>query len=263
MPEVSAHSNGTFCWPELSTTDSAGAKEFYKSIFGWDLHDDEVGPGQVYTMASKSGKNVGAMYQQSPDQKAQGVPSHWLSYVSVDDVDKSLEKVQSLGGAAIMGPMDIMDIGRMAVLSDPTGAAFAMWQPKKHIGAEIVNEHGALCWNELWTNDESKANTFYTGLFNWASETADMNGMKYTSFKNGERPAAGMMEIKPEMGPVPPNWLVYFAIDDCDGSVEKINKLGGKTLHAPADIPGLGRFAVCMDPQHAAFAVIQLEMPAT
>lgn len=261
MAAVNEYAPGTFCWPELSTTDSAGAKEFYKNVFDWDLQDDDVGSGMIYTMVSKGGKNVAAMFQQTEEMKGQGIPPHWLSYVSVSDVDEGIEKVKSLGGAAIMGPHDVFDIGRMAVLTDPTGAAFAMWQPKKHIGAQIINEPGTLCWNELWTNDEDKAGDFYKKLFNWGAETADMGGTTYTSFKNGDRPAGGMMKIDPAWGEMPSNWVVYFAVEDCDKSVEKINSGGGKTLHGPNDIPEIGRFAVCQDPQGAVFAVIKLIAP--
>jgi hypothetical protein len=155
--------------------------------------------------------------------------------------------------------MDVFDAGRMALILDPTGAAVAVWQPVKHIGAGVVNEHGALCWNELMTIDTIKAGEFYTGLFGWTAQEHDMGGMIYTVFMNGERPAAGMMKIDESWGDVPPSWLVYFAVNDCDASVAEAGALGGELCKGPMDIPGVGRFAVMTDPQGAAFAVIWLE----
>lgn len=263
MPERTKYPNGTFCWPELATTDGEGAKKFYGAVFGWDLHDDPIGPDAIYTTALLSGKNVCAMYEQNAQQKEQGIPSHWLSYVSVDDIDGAVEKATSLGGAAVVGPMDVMEIGRMARLTDPTGAAFAMWQPNKGIGAQIVNEPGTLCWNELMTNDEKTSNKFYKDLFGWSSTTDNVGGegIQYTSFANGDRPAAGMLEIQPEWGAIPPNWIVYFAVEDCDASAAAIEKNGGRVHSPPTDIPEVGRFAMCQDPQGAAFAIIALSRP--
>jgi predicted enzyme related to lactoylglutathione lyase len=260
MPEMNQYPNGTFCWPELSTTDSDAAKSFYTAIFGWELRDDPVGPDAVYTMASINGRNVGAMYQQNAEQKNQGVPPHWLSYVSVDDVDASVEKAKSLGGSAILDPMDVMDVGRMAVLSDPTGAAFAMWQPLQHAGAQVLDEPGTLCWNELMTTDEKEANRFYTGLFDWTTETDNLNGdVEYTSFANGDRPAGGMIKIDPNWGDIPSNWVVYFAVADCDVTLAAIESSGGSTLMPARDIEEIGRFAMCQDPQGATFAIIALD----
>ena len=128
----------------------------------------------------------------------------------------------------------------------------------KHIGAVIVNEHGALCWNELLTNDTGKAGEFYTGLFGWSASEQDMGDMIYTVFMNGDRPAAGMMKIDKNWGDAPSNWLVYFAVNDCDGCVEEARSLGGQVFNGPMDIPGVGRMAVMSDPQGAVFAVIKL-----
>jgi predicted enzyme related to lactoylglutathione lyase len=150
----------------------------------------------------------------------------------------------------------------MAVIQDPQGAVFSLWQPVKHIGAELVNVPGAFCWNELYTHDIDASGAFYTKLFGWSAKTAEMgNGMSYTSFMNGDWPAGGMMEIQKEWGEVPPNWSIYFAVDDCDATCEKIKKLGGKVDNPPMDIPEVGRFAVCADPQGAYFAVIKMTNP--
>ncbi len=257
--EFSEYTPGTFCWPELCTTDSAAAKTFYSAIFGWDLHDDPIGPDAVYTMASKGGKNVGAMYQRSPEQEKVGIPPHWLSYVSVEDVDSSHAKAKTLGAATMVDPMDVMDIGRMAVMADPTGAAFAMWQPKKRIGSQLANEPGTMTWHELLTHDVDKSGEFFTDLFGWKSKAMDMGGMVYTQFINGDKPAGGMLKIQPEWGETPSNWVIYFAVEDCDASLAKITELGGREISPAQDIPGMGRFAMVQDPQGAVFAVFAAE----
>lgn len=260
MPVSKDVKPGTFCWVELGTSDSASAKKFYGSLFGWKPNDTPAGPDMTYTMLQLDGKDAGGMYEMPDDMKSMGIPPHWLSYVNVVDVDATTKKAGELGAKIMREPMDVMEVGRMAVIQDPTGATFALWQPKAHGGASVVNEPGALCWNELLTTDTGKASKFYSELFGWTANTKDMGGMMYTSFMNGDQPAAGMMEITKQMGPVPPNWMVYFATDDCDKTADKATTGGAKVLCPPTDIPGVGRFAAAADPQGAAFSFIKLEM---
>ncbi len=259
MSEIKVYTPGTFCWAELVAQDADKAKEFYKRIFGWDITDVPIGEDKVYSMASINGKDAGAIYQMWAEQKDHGVPTHWAGYVSVSSVDDTVKKAQASGGAVVVEPMDVFDAGRMALIADPTGAVVSLWQPMKHIGARVLGEHGTLCWNELLTNDTVKAGAFYSGLFGWTANEQDMGGMIYTVFMNGEKPAAGMMKMDENFRGIPPNWLVYFAVNDCDGCVAETRSLGGELLHGPMDIPGVGRFATMKDPQGAAFAVIKLE----
>ena len=258
--EITEYTPGTFCWVELVTSDGGSAKKFYTELLGLGFNDQPVGEDAVYTMLNKDGKNVAAMYQMNEEQKSRPVYPHWNSYVSVINADETTETVKSLGGTVLMEPFDVFDAGRMAMFKDPTGASFAVWQPNQHIGAQIGNEPGTLCWNELATNDTQKAGEFYSKLFGWKNQT-DGGTPPYTMFMNGERMAAGMLEIQKEWGEVPPNWVVYFAVEDCDASAEKAKSLGGNILNPPTDIPEIGRFAVLNDAQHAAFAIIQLENP--
>jgi predicted enzyme related to lactoylglutathione lyase len=149
----------------------------------------------------------------------------------------------------------------MAIIQDPTGAVFALWQAGTHHGSSVYNVPNSFCWNELVTPDTAKAKEFYTGLFGWTADTQNFGPMEYTMFKNGERGAGGMHGITPEMGPMPPHWLTYFAVDDCDAKVSLAESLGAKTMKPADDIPGIGRFAILIDPQGAAFAIIKLEPP--
>jgi predicted enzyme related to lactoylglutathione lyase len=263
MQESPEYAPGTFCWFELATSDGDGAKKFYTQLFGWTFEDSPIGPDMVYTMLKQNGQDVGALFQMDAEMKAMGIPPNWLSYAAVANADDTAAKAKSLGGTLMKEPFDVMDVGRMAVVQDPTGAVFAIWQAGTHTGAGVVNVPNSVCWNELATPDVEKAGDFYTGLFGWGKNVQQMGPMTYTSFMNGERPAGGMYTPPPEMGEMPPNWLVYFAVDDADLMVAKATELGAKTCAPPMDIPGTGRFAILQDPQGAAFAIIKLSNPPT
>ena len=156
-----------------------------------------------------------------------------------------------------------MTVGRMSVIQDPTGAVFALWQAGTHKGAGIYNVPSSFTWNELTTVDTKRAADFYTSVFGWTANTQQFGPTDYTIFNNGEKGAGGMFKITPEMGPIPPFWLVYFAVDDCDAKVKKATELGAKIAKPADDIPGVGRFAILQDPQGAAVAIIKLDSPQT
>lgn len=258
--EKTRHEPGMFCWVELATSDAEAGKKFYTSLFGWSVNDNTTDVG-IYSMLQKNGKDAGALYQMGPQQA--GMPPHWGSYVCVESADESAVKARELGGTVMMEPFDVMEHGRMAVIQDPTGAVFSLWQPKSHIGARVVNEPGAFCWNELYTADPKKAGDFYSELFGWSGEKITISSGEYTIFTSGTGGmASGMMAIPREWGGMPPNWLVYFAVDDCEGSVEKAKSLGASVTVPPMDVPNVGRMAILADPQGAAFAVIKLASPA-
>lgn len=250
---------GTFCWVELGTLDGEAAKKFYTELFGWTFNDVPMGPSEVYTMLKLDGKDVGALYRLTSEMRSAGVPPHWLSYVSVTNVDESAAKAKDLGATLMKDPFDVMDVGRMAVVQDPTGAVFALWQAGTHKGAGVTNVPNSFCWNELATPDTTKAGDFYTGLFGWGKDVREMSpGFSYTSFTNGDRQAGGMYKPTPDMGEIPPNWLTYFAVSDADAKVKKAIELGAKAIVPPSDIPEVGRFAVIEDPQGAVFGIIKL-----
>ncbi|MBI3929133.1 MAG: VOC family protein [Armatimonadetes bacterium] len=251
---------GTFCWVELATTDAASARKFYTELFGWKAQDVPVGDMGTYTMLQLGGKDAAALYPMDAQRMGQGIPSHWMSYVLVENVDKSAEKAGQLGATVLQPPFDVMDVGRMAVLRDPTGAVFALWQKKKHPGAGVFQVPGSLCWNELMTEDEDRARKFYTGLFNWNADAMPVGPILYTVFKNDDKPAGGMMTLPQEarnMG-APPHWLPYFAVDDCDRIVNRVSELGGAVLMPPTDFENVGRGAVVADPTRGVFGVIRL-----
>ena len=261
MQEIPEYKPGTFCWVELGTTNGEAAKTFYTKLFGWDYVDNPVGPGMIYTMLKLNGKDVGALYQMPSEMTAQGIPPNWLNYVSVTSADETAEKATVAGATLLKEPFDVFTVGRMAVVKDPTGAVFALWQAGTHKGAGIYNVPNSFCWNELGTTDTQKAGEFYSKLFSWTRTTQNFGPMEYTIFNNGAKGAGGMYKITPEMGNIPPHWLTYFAVDDCDAKVRKATELGASVMKPADDIPGVGRFAILQDPQAAVFAIIKLENP--
>jgi predicted enzyme related to lactoylglutathione lyase len=257
MPEITKHVTGMFSWADMGTTDVPGAKKFYSGLFGWTYQDDPMGPDSVYSRALSGGKDVCAIYPQQADQAKQGIPPYWASYITVESADALAQKAASLGGKAMMPPFDVFDAGRMVVVQDPSGAAIAGWEPRKHIGARVMNEPGALCWTELMTTNVEAAGKFYASAFGWKPESMAMPTGTYTVFKVAAQSAAGMMQLPAEMKGIPPHWLIYFAVQGCDDTVAKARSSGGEILAPPANIPNVGRFAVIKDPFGATFGILQ------
>lgn len=261
MADVTSHAPGTFSWPELSTTDQKAGVAFYRALFGWDLNEQPMGPGDTYSIFQMRGKPVAAAYTMRPEEKQGGAPPHWNSYVTVANVDESANKAASLGGKILAPPFDVMDAGRMAVVQDPTGALFQIWQKNRSIGAEIMNEPGALCWTELTTSDTKAAEEFYVGLFGWTPKhSAPSSVTEYTEFSANGQPGIGMMAKPPDMpARVPSYWMPYFQVANADASVATATGLGGKVMVPAQEIPGTGRFAIITDPQGARFAVFEFK----
>jgi len=255
MPLVETYAPGTFCWADLGTPDAAAATRFYTSLFAWTADQRPMGPDDFYTMFHLDGRPVAALYRQ---EAAQHGPPHWLSYISVDSASDAALRTKGLGGALLMEPFDVLDVGRMAMVQDPTGAVVALWEPRRHAGAGVVGETGSMCWNELATSDMARAGAFYGGLLGWSAERRATGALEYATFTAEGEARGGMTAIAPTGGPVPSHWLVYFAVRDCDGAATLAQSLGGAVRVPPSEIPDIGRFAVLADPQGAVFAVIAL-----
>lgn len=258
MSATTAHAPGTFCWIELMTSDPDAAKRFYLPLFGWTHRDDPMPDGSVYTMCQSGGHDVAAMYRMSAEQAGQGIPPNWFPYVAVANADETAAKAAALGGAVMVEPFDVMEHGRMAVIQDPTGAVFGAWQAKRYPGVGVRDEPNAMCWNEVMSSDRPKAAAFYSALIGWSTSPMPMPEGEYTVFMSGEAARAGCMQITPAMGPVPPSWMTYFAVADCDATAKRAKELGGTVLKGPEDAPGIGRWAMLQDPQGAVFSVIAM-----
>jgi predicted enzyme related to lactoylglutathione lyase len=251
--DIDKHDHGVPSWTDLNTSDVDAAVAFYGGLFGWELADlgEEAGH---YHMASIRGRSVAAI---SP-QQAPG-PSYWTTYVTVDDADAAASAAKDAGGAVMVEPFDVMDAGRMAVITDRTGAAIAAWQPGTSIGAEIVNEPNTYSWSELVTSDLDGAKPFYGAVFGWGAKTQGEGAGAYTEWQLGDRSVAGMM-ARPPMIPAeaPDFWGVYFTVEDCAAAVSRVTELGGSLMMGPMDIEP-GTFAVVADPTGAPFNVIQVK----
>ena len=255
MTHIDKHSAGSFCWIELATTDQNAAKDFYSSLFGWSPQDNPIGPSEFYTVFKLDGRDAAAGYTLRADQSAQGVPPNWMIYIAVDSADQAATKAKQLGGTVIAPSFDVMDLGRMAVIQDPTGAHFCVWQAAKNTGIGIAHVAGTLCWADLSTPDTKRASEFYSGLFGWQIMADEKDKSGYLHIKNGDHFIGGVPPAAHRQPGVPPHWLAYFWVDDVDASASKAKQLGANLYVDPMTIENVGRMAVIADPQGAVFAI--------
>jgi len=248
--QVTDHAPGTFCWAELQTSDSSSAKAFYGALLGWSYSDTPIGPNTVYSTANVGGHIVGALYSDPSGKR----PTAWSTYIRVKSADDFAASARSNGAMVIAGPFDVTTVGRMAVIQDPTGAIFHVWEPRANPGYNLVGEPGSVCWNELNTRDTSAAETFYTAVFGYGIKHSDMSG-PYTEFQVNGKSIAGMTAI--ETGsPNAPHWQVIFTVANCELAVDVAKELGGRLLLGPTAVPGVGNYAMLADPQGAIFGVV-------
>jgi predicted enzyme related to lactoylglutathione lyase len=254
------YAQGEFCWYELGTRDIGAALNFYKNLMKWETVSHDMGEFGAYYIFQLEGQDVAAGYQMS-GAPFEGIPPHWMPYVWVDDVDAIARKAAELRGTIKAPPMDVPNVGRMAVLQDPQGGHFSLFMGREHQGAARLSpKPGTFAWTELMTTDAGAARDFYTRLLGWSFSEAPMGpGMVYTVFQVGGKPAAGMMEMHGEQFKgVPPNWASYLSVSDCDAEVSRATRLGASVLVPPQDVPGTGRFSVLQDPTGAVVAIIAL-----
>lgn len=251
------HPHGLFSWVDVAADDVDSAQEFYTRLFGLEATRDPIDGGGFYVMLRKDGKAVAGIGGK-PDPE---MPSIWNSYIAVTDVDTTVASVTDLGGQVVAPPFDVMDAGRMAVISDPTGAFVSLWQAGTHAGGEAFNEHGTPTWNELATRDIDSARAFYAGLLGWDYSEMDMGdaGTYYVAMVADEgepRVNGGMMDMTGMLpDDVPDHWDVYFHVDDVDVTVELAKELGASVVVDLMDVP-VGRIAYLADPQGAMFYVM-------
>lgn len=258
MTQRTGYPDGAPCWADLSTPDLAGAQRFYGALLGWtfDEGDPELG---YYTTCRRDGQSVAGM---APKQPGMEMPTAWSVYLKSSDLDASARQIAAGGGTVLVPPMEIPGNGRMLFGFDPTGAAFGLWEPGNHRGAERFDEAGAMCWHEVNTRDGAAADAFYRALFPYEQvQIGDGLGFDYTVWSRDGDAVCGRLQMTAEWAGMPPHWMTYFAVEDCDAAIARIPELGGKVMHGPFDSPH-GRIAVVTDPHGAAFSVIQRPGPA-
>jgi hypothetical protein len=253
LPEFASYPAGTPAWVDIQSADIEATIAFYGGLFGWAT--DDLGPDAGgYRAFTKNGKWVAGV----GPQMVAGAPVAWMTYVNVDDIAIATEATRTAGGNVFLEPMRVLDAGQLAVVSDPVGGVFALWEPGTHTGAQVANEANAFVWSELQTRDTDAAVTFYATVFGWRANTEDLAGMPYTQWMLGERSIGGMTPM-PDMIPaeVGAYWLTYFGVSDADAAISTATSLGGTVIVPATDTP-VGRLAVLTDPAGAAFAIIAM-----
>ena len=258
MTNIEKHAPGEFCWVELATTDQAAATDFYAKIFGWTFKRYPIGPNQVYTVFQVQERDAAASCALRPDQLSLGVPPHWNLYVAVESADATVTRAEKLGGKVLAPALDVFDAGRMAVLQDPTGAVFSLWQAINHLGTGISASHGTLCWADLSTLDQERAGQFYSDLFGWQIMKEDEDpAHNYWHIKNGEEFIGGIPPASHHQAGTPAYWLAYFTVGDCDATATAAKNLGARLYMPPTDFEDVGRISILADPQGATFAIFK------
>ncbi|MET9399687.1 VOC family protein [Kitasatospora sp. NPDC002965] len=254
MPVVTApYKPGTPCWVDLMASDQQAALDFYRDLFGWQ---GEVGPPEFggYSVCSLNGRPVAGIMGRSAPEGQPLPPVGWTTYLASDDVEATGRAITEAGGTIVYPTMEVGDTGRMLVAGDPTGAVFGVWQKLEFIGAGVVNEPGALVWNELNTTDTEASGRFYQQALGLRPGT--IQGMAgFYSLNVGDHTVGGMQPVAGYLPPgTPPHWMTYFSVDDTDSTVDALVKAGGAVIQPPFDMQA-GRMAVVQDPQGAVFAV--------
>ncbi|MEV5509596.1 VOC family protein [Streptomyces orinoci] len=259
MPEVTGpYAPGTPCWVDLMAPDQRAALDFYGDLFGWQ---GEPGPPETggYAVCTLGGRAVAGIGPSMAPDGHPAPPIAWTTYLAVPDADVAVRAITDNRGQVVMPAMEVLTFGRMAVVADPTEAVFGLWEARDFAGAEVVNEPGAVIWNELSTADPEAAKRFYPAALGIAVTPME-NAPGYHALKVGEQVVGGMQGLENLPEGTPSHWLVYFAVDDADSVTDAVVRAGGTVLKAPFDMMA-GRMAVLRDPQGGIFAVINAGAP--
>ena len=245
--------DGTPCWVDLGTTDIPKAIRFYSRVLGWEA--EQGGPEMGgYARARLGGRNVAGI---GPNMSQPTAPSAWATYLAAADADAAAERVTRAGGTIVMGPMDVMDLGRLVIATDVTGAAFGIWQAMSHTGTQVANVPGAFTWSEHMSHDFEGAKAFYAAVFGYEYGDMSTDGFSYaTLLINGQQVVGGIGAYPPgDEASHPAFWAVYFGTGDTDKSVDVAVGHGGKVVRPATDSP-YGRMAIVADDQGAVFSLI-------
>ncbi len=247
---------GSFCWLELGTSDRNAAKKFYSNLLGWTAEDMPMGPDMTYTIFRTGGNDVCGAYELMKDQVAAHVPPHFMPYIKVESADASAARAVQLGAQQMVAPSDIPNVGRFAVILDPTGAHISIFQPGQHRGLQNFGDVGSLCWEDLNSSNPEKAAKFYADWLGWTFETGK-DGYRHILNGSKENMIGG---IAPQMHAppgTPSHWLSYFHVSDCKAAAAKASQLGASTIMSATLMGDVGTIAVLADPQGAVFALYQ------
>ncbi|MBN6036572.1 VOC family protein [Amycolatopsis sp. 195334CR] len=238
---------GMPCWVDLMISDLTKAKEFYGQLFGWEF---EHRAGRL--RCTIGGREVSGIGERTGPETA----AVWTTYFAVPDLDATLRAITGAGGRVLRPATEVGNDCRFAVVGDPSGAVFGLWQAGARIGAQVTDEPGALVWNDCFTANVTAAAAFYTGIFGYGSADLSAPGFSYTALTLGGEAVGGLAELPADVpGEVPAHWVTYFAVADADESTEKVRELGGSVLNPPFDSPD-GRLAAVTDNQGVSFCLV-------
>lgn len=253
--EQETYPAGTLCWAVMATPDAARTAAFYSGLFGWQVADASGG----FASLQLGGREAAGLLQLPEAAQAAEASSRWLVYLASDDIGGHLAKVEAVDGRILAPAFDVPGAGRMAVVSDPVGAEFGLWEGQGHPGAGVMGEPGSLTWAELYTRSRAAAAHFYRAVFDWAVEEVRVGQETFIACSIDGKPVAGMMQMSAAWGDTPSYWMPYFAVTDVDEATTLADGLGGETVTAPHDTSA-GRLAVLRDPLGALLIVI-VEQP--
>jgi predicted enzyme related to lactoylglutathione lyase len=253
MPTRDTAPVGAPCWVDLATSDTERSRDFYCQLFGWTAEEPNEQFGGYFNFAKDGVRIAGCM----ASRPGVGVPDVWSVYLATDDAGKTVDAAAAGGGQVIVPTMAVEDLGTMAFVADPGGAAIGVWQPGLHPGFTVFGEAGTPSWFELHTRDYQAAIDFYRSVFRWDTHVvSDTPKFRYTTLKDGEGWLAGIMDASGMLPKgVPAHWSVYFGADDTDATLAKVVDLGGSILTAAEDTP-YGRLATAADPVGAKFKLV-------
>lgn len=255
MPTFDGHPAGNFVWFELATTDPSAAKHFYSSLLGWEAKDSSMGPDMMYTMFRLSGLDAAGGYAMKAEDQALGIPPNWLIYISVENADATIASALEHGGSAMSPAFDVPNVGRMAVLQDPNGAVFAIFQAGNTKGVQIFGEPGAFCWADLQTPDRDRSLHFYSAVFGWKFLPGkDKDSTGYLHIVNGEQYIGGLPPHRNLRPSVMPHWLPYIQCNDCATQTARAAEFGARIIVPATTVEGQLSYSVLADPQGAVFA---------
>ena len=257
MPIVERFAPGEFCWIELATSDPNAAKSFYGALFAWTVRDIPIGPDQVYSLLELQGHVAAGAFAISPSEIAAGIPPHWHLYVAVSSADEAAKKAGDLGGKVVEAPFDVLDRGRAALIQDPTGAFFSVWEGNKRPGYRRHGRCGRILLGRFEHAGPERAKTFYEGLFGWELKAGQGKESGYLHIVNGENYIGGVPPAEQNGAGTPPHWLIYFTVADVDATSHLAKDMQARILLPPMDFEGVGRVAILADAQGAVFALFR------
>lgn len=250
------HTPGTPTWIDLTSPDLVISARFYGGLLGWDTA--VRGPADLtggYLSFRVQGLDVAGLGRLDDGEEEE--PPAWTTYFAVRDIDDVVAQVEANDGRVLQGPVEVPEAGHRALLADPTGAVFGVWQAGGHHGADLIGGPSSMCWNQLASRNIEASKRFYGTVFGWESDTTPYETSTYTSFRADGRDLIGMVEMDRSWPRgLPSHWMTYFRVDDCDAVAAQAAELGGEVSVEPYDMPHIGRTAVIGDPHGAVFSIV-------